>query len=62
MSHTMVWWRLEWLGESRHFLENFLVILDHLKFTEECFEGKGFALDSNNSLQTLSKPFLFLSH
>ena len=32
-----------------------------LNFTD-CFGGKGFALDPNNGLQTLSKSFLFLSH
>ena len=48
------------LAASRHFLATFLVILDqiwHLNFTD-CFGGKGFALDSNNDLQTLSKHFL----
>ena len=30
----------------------------HLNFTD-CFSGKGFALNFNNDLQTLSKPFLF---
>ena len=72
-----MWWRLgvarriqaliflliHKLDASRHFLANFLVILDHiihLKFTD-CFAGKGLALDSNNDLQILSKPLLFLS-
>ena len=52
------------LDASRHFLENFFAILNHfwhLNFTD-CLRGEGFALDFNNSLQTLSKPFLFLSH
>ena len=58
-----------WLDASRHFLANFLVILNHilhLNFTD-CFGEEGLALDSNNSnnpingLQTLPKPFLFLS-
>ena len=51
------------LDASRHLLANFLVILDHtlhLNFTD-CF-GEGLALDLNRGLQTLSKPFLFLSH
>ena len=32
----------------------------HLNFTD-CFGGEGFAINSNNSLQALSKPFLFFS-
>ena len=52
------------LETSRRLLANFLVILDdilHLNFTD-CFGGEGLALDSDNSLQILSKPFLSLSH
>ena len=41
------------LDASRHFFANLLVILHHV-----CFQGKGFALDPNNGLQTFSKPFL----
>ena len=52
------------LNASRHFLANFLVVVDyflHLNFTD-CFGGKGLALDSNNDLQILFKPLLLLSH
>ena len=52
------------LDPPRHFLVNLLVFSAHillLNFTD-CFGSKVFALDSNNSLQTLSKPLLFLSH
>ena len=33
----------------------------HLNFTD-CFGGEGFAINSNNSLQALSKPSLLFSH
>ena len=52
------------LDASRHVLANFLEILDHilyLNFTD-CFGGEGSALDLDNDLQILSKPFLFLSN
>ena len=49
------------LDASLHFLADFLVIsahILHLNFTD-FFEDKGYALDPNNSLQTLSIPFPF---
>ena len=48
---------------TKHFLANFLAILDHiwhLNFTDSF--GGGLALDFNNGLQILFKPLLFLSH
>ena len=51
------------LDASRHFLANFFAVSNHfwhLNFTD-CLGGEGFALDSNYTLQALSKPFLFLS-
>ena len=49
------------LDVSRHFLANFLVISDYIRLlnSTDCFGGKDFALDPNNSLQTLSKLFPF---
>ena len=49
---------------TKHFLANFLVILDHilyLNFTD-CIGEEGLALDYNNGLQTLSRPLLFIRH
>ena len=49
------------LDASRHFLANFLVIsgrILNLNFTNY-FGGKGFALDPNKGLQTLTKSFPF---
>ena len=52
-----------------HFLANFLVVvlrlvilhILHLNLTDR-FGGESLALDPNNSLEILSKPFLILSH
>ena len=78
LTHTVMQWRLgvarriqalifllsHRLEPSRHFLANFLVISDHIWHLNitDCFRGKGLAFDLNNSLQTLFKPSLFLSH
>ena len=51
------------LDASRHFLAHLFAILNHfwhLNFTD-CLGSECFALEFNNSLQALSKPFLFLS-
>ena len=75
---AVMWWRLGMarriqalifllshrLDTSRHFSANFLVILDHIRLlsSTDCFGGKCFALNPNNSLQILSKPLVFLSY
>ena len=52
------------LNASKHFSANLLVIQNYIRLLNptDCFGGEFFALDPNNNLQILSKPFLFLSH
>ena len=48
------------LDASRHLLANLLAISNYIRLSNftDCFGGEGLALDPNNGLQAIPKPFL----